>query len=289
MKIFAVIVTYNPIIENLTHLCDDLNREGVYVILVDNSEQTALSCFHSNLNIEIINLNGNFGIANAQNSGIRYALEKSADVIVFFDQDSGIEKGFVSNLLSPIKNNNPIVLAPVFYDEQQGFEYPSFRFNKFNLLNKVYSNNSVKPYEVDVVISSGSAATIAVFEKAGLMDEDFFIDFVDIEWSIRCRKNEIPIYVVPQAKMIHSIGEKSIDIGIMRGFIHSSYRSYYKLRNPFLLLRKSHVPIILGVKEVIAAMVHQFVFMFYVKKKRTYFKIYLLAIFDGIKGIRGKN
>ena len=121
------------------------------------------------------------------------------------------------------------------------------------------------------------------------MDEDLFIDFVDIEWSIRCKKNKIPIYIVPQAKMTHSIGEKSINFGIMRGFIHTANRSYYKVRNPFLLIRKSHVPLILVIKEIVSALVHQFVCIFYVKNKSAYFRIYISAIIDGIKGVKGKK
>lgn len=289
MIIFALIVAYNPNIIKLNQLCDQLNKNRVKILLVENSEQNTLKTEISISVNKIIELESNQGIAHAQNVGIAHALDHGADIVVFFDQDSTINSDFISNLLSPIKNSTPMIVAPVFFDEQQNFEYPSFRFNRIKLLDKIYSGNETTPYQVDVIISSGSAATKEVFIKGGVMDEDFFIDFVDIEWSIRCRKNEIPIYIVPQAKMIHSIGEKSINLGIMRGFIHSSHRSYYKLRNPFLLLRKSHVPQILAIKEIVAAIFHQFVFIFCVENKWAYCRSYISAISDGIKGVKGKK
>ncbi|WP_421945874.1 rhamnosyltransferase [Pedobacter sp.] len=289
MKVFAIIVAYNPKIYQLINLCNQLENSGLSVVLVENTEQNSLKETITLTNTFVIELNSNQGIARAQNIGINYAVTNGADIIVFFDQDSTIKEDFISNLLSPIVDGSPMVVAPVFYDEQQGFEYPSFKFNRFNLLDKVYSENRLAPYEVDVIISSGSAATKAVFLKVGLMDEDFFIDFVDIEWTIRCKKNDVPIYIVPQATMIHAIGEKSINLGVIRGFIHSSLRSYYKLRNPFLLLRKAHVPTNLALKEILAAMVHQFVFMFYVANKLEYFRSYIIAIRDGLKGKKGKK
>lgn len=196
---------------------------------------------------------------------------------------------FISNLLSPIKNEEPLIVAPVFFDEKKNFEYPSFKFNKLKLLKSIYKENREAPYEVDVIISSGSAATKKVFYQAGLMDEDLFIDFVDIEWAIRCRNNNIPILIVPTAIMKHSIGNTSVNLGIVKGFIHSADRSYYKVRNPFLLLHKNTIPKILAIKEILSALIHEFVFIFYGNKKVTYFKNYILAIFHGVKGLKGKR
>ena len=147
MIVFAVIVVYNPNIKKLNQLCDQLNKNGVEIVLVENSEKNRLK-FDINVSANIIiELELNQGIAHAQNVGIAHSLDCGADIIVFFDQDSTINSEFIPNLLLPITNSNPIVLAPVFFDEHHSFEYPSFRFNRLNLLDKIYCENQIIQYK----------------------------------------------------------------------------------------------------------------------------------------------
>lgn len=287
MEVFSIIVCYQPKLGPLKELCETLSKSNSSIILVDNSEKFNPAL--DQLSSEVIHLGVNRGIAFAQNAGIDIAMKRGGNVFVFFDQDSVIDIDFLPELLIPLDAGIPMVVGPVFYDNARKFEYPSFKFNRIGQLKKVYRENSRSPYPVDVIISSGSAATKETFIKAGKMDEDFFIDFVDIEWAIRCRKNKIPILVVPKAVMTHSIGQKSIDMGFMTGFIHSPERTYYKLRNTFLLLRKKHVPFIFAIKEITAALVHQAIYLFFVQKRTKYMQMYLTAIYHGLTGVKGKK
>ena len=163
------------------------------------------------------------------------------------------------------------------------------RLNKYGLLVKIYKGNRYMPYNVDVITSSGTAATAVTFDIAGLMDEDFFIDFVDTEWSLRCRSKNIPIQVVPAAVMKHSIGETSINFCFMRGFIHSAERCYYEIRNCFLLFKKENVPFLLASKEILSVFIHHIILFIFVKNKVNYVKNYFLAILHGIRGVVGKK
>jgi len=287
MNVYIIIVTYYPKIEHLSRICSVLIQNKSHVILVDNSEECILSSLPLKENISIIPLYINSGIAHAQNIGINEALAQGADLVVFFDQDSDIDHNFLLTLISPIIKGMPIVVGPVLIDSKSGNEYPSFEFNKLGLLKKVYGKNKSSPYPVDVIISSGTAVTKEVFSIAGLMDEDFFIDFVDIEWAIRCRSNHIPIFINPSAVMKHTIGICNIDLKIINTVIHNPARTYYKTRNPLLFLRKEHVPFLLGIKEIMAALTHQFFQLFFVRNKNEYIKSYFSAIVDGIMGVKG--
>jgi rhamnosyltransferase len=287
MNIYVVIVTYYPEIERLTRICSILEQNKANVILVDNSEECIITNLSSNENISIIPLFFNSGIAHAQNVGINEALTCGAEIIVFFDQDSEIEHNFLQTLISPIIVGKPMVVAPVSIDSKSGNEYTPFKFSKFGLLKEVYRREESNPYPVDVVISSGTAATKEVFGIAGLMDEDFFIDVVDSDWCIRCRAKGIPIFINPKSIMKHSIGIANVNLGIIKTLIHSPSRTYYKTRNPFLFLRKKNVPSLLGIKEILAALIHQFFQLFYVDNKKAYLKSYICAIYDGITGVKG--
>ncbi len=286
MKVYSIIVCFNPDVDRLIKLCSDLIYQKSKIVLVDNSFNLCLNDI-LNDNIELIQLGDNLGIAKAQNIGIQFAIKQNADLFVFFDQDSEIEKGFLQNLIAPFSLSKALVTSPVFYDKSQGFRFPSYRLTKFGLLKKVIDING--DYNVDVIISSGSATNRKTIELVGLMNEDYFIDFVDTEWSLRCKSKNVPIKVISNAKMIHAIGEKSIDLKIMRLFIHSPIRTYYKVRNSFLFLNNINVPFLLGVKEIVSALIHNFIIIFIVSNKIQYIKNYFGAIVDGIKGKKGKK
>jgi rhamnosyltransferase len=286
MKVFSIIVCYHPKLDRLIKLCSDLNYQNSKVILVDNSKVSSLSDI-INDNIFLIHFGENLGIAKAQNIAIQHAIKQDADIFVFFDQDSEINQEFLQNLISPLSYEIPLVTSPVFYDKTNGFRFPSYKVSKFGLLKRVLNNDS--EYDVDVIISSGSATNRKTLELVGLMNEGYFIDFVDTEWSLRCKSKNVPIKVINNAKMIHAIGEKSIDFKIFRLFVHSSDRTYYKVRNAFLFSRNKNVPLLLGIKEITSALIHNFILLFYISDKIKYLKSYYDGIIDGFIGKTGKR
>jgi rhamnosyltransferase len=289
MKVFSVIVSYYPDVKKLSQLCQVLIDNNSSIILIDNTEKSCLSEYLDFPECTLIALGENTGIAHAQNIGIRHAAKCGAEVIVFFDQDSKIEKEFLPSLLSPLKPGKPGVVAPIFFDNVKGYEFPSFRLNRCGLPYKIFKENKSMPYDVDIITSSGTAATLATFDIAGLMDEDLFIDLVDTEWSLRCRKKNIPIQVVPTAVMRHSIGETSINYGFMRSFVHSPERCYYQIRNCFILFRKQGVPVLMASKEIISAFIHHIILIAFVKNRILYIKNFYFAVLHGIRGVVGKR
>ncbi|MGQ7945276.1 glycosyltransferase family 2 protein [Flavobacterium sp. WC2509] len=289
MNIYCVIVCYNPDIKNLFRICQALLFSNTNVILVDNSENGYIKDLSKDSGVHLINLNENCGIAKAQNIGIRYAIESGAEVLVFFDQDSQIDNDFISSLTSSLKKNQPMVISPVFYDKNCGFRFPSYKLNSFGLLKIIQTPDNEDIYSADVIISSGSAVNKEVFDIVGFMNEDYFIDFVDTEWCLRCHSKGVPIFVNPKAKMIHAIGEKSINLYLIRLFVHGPLRSYYKIRNSFLFIRNKNVPILMGLKEIVSALVHNFLIILFVKGKTKYVKNYFQAIRDGVFNRKGKK
>ena len=147
----------------------------------------------------------------------------------------------------------------------------------------------VEPYAVDIVISSGTAATVETFERAGLMDEDLFIDFVDTEWCLRCRRRNIPIHVMPGAVMIHSVGSRSIDLRFTTVSVHSPVRCYYQIRNCFLLFRKESVPLLLAVRETVVVLVHKSLLLLSVSNRGEYLRAFAQGLYDGLIGATGKK
>jgi GT2 family glycosyltransferase len=53
-----------------------------------------------------------------------------------------------------------------------------------------------------------------VIDKIGLLQENTFMYFEDIEYSRRAKENNIPIYYVPNAEFIHYHGQSSKRAGL---------------------------------------------------------------------------
>lgn len=289
MLLFSIIVCYNPSVPALQITVNKLIGSHSHVIVVDNSVNSKIAQSIDNKNCQLILMGENVGIAKAQNVGIRSALTKGAEVIIFFDQDSEIDDLFISNLINQLTIGKPGVVAPVYFDKEKGYEFPSMKLNSLGTLSKVYKSDNSFSYPVDVVISSGMAVTKETFDIVGLMDEEFFIDFVDTEWCLRCKSKNVEIRIAATACMAHSIGDFSRDFGFMKLFVHSPIRSYYQIRNSFHFIRKKHVPLLLGLKEVLSLLVHQLIALFFLKDRKAYLIQYFHALRDGIRGVGGKK
>ena len=282
---FVVIVAFYPDHARLLELCNVLGRDA-NVVIVDNTPDATYS---ADLQAACwISMNGNKGIAAAQNAGIRAAISRGAQTVAFFDQDSMPEVQTLPTLIAALGRPPHGVVAPICLNEQTGDEYPPFRFNRWGWAEPVPVGSNRKNTPVDLIISSGSVAAVDVFDNAGLMDEDFFIDQVDFEWCIRCRKAGIPITVVGTAAMRHSIGNPVEKSGAVVTYVHNPVRAYYRLRNALLLLRKPHVPLIYSFHQIISALLHHVLELRSSPDRAKHIRLGLRALVDGIIGVRGK-
>jgi len=284
----AVIVTYNPNNDRVISLIKGLEHQSCDAIVIDNSTYKN-GILEANEGCFYISLGGNKGIAEAQNIGITECLKKAYKYIIFFDQDSKIENDFIASLKAPMENNQYEICAPVFYDEQKGFEYAITDIKKNGRRVKHYSHGKNAVFTTSTVISSGTIVCSDIFNKVGVMDSALFIDYVDTEWCLRCFSHGIKVHVIPQAKMLHSIGDKSFDF---MGFcvpVHSANRRYYRVRNSIHLVRYPHVPKLLAAREVLFSVVHSFLLILTQKSKKEYAYTFIAGLLDGLRNVRGEN
>ena len=76
------------------------------------------------------------------------------------------------------------------------------------------------------------------------MDETLFIDNVDLEWCFRVKQMKFSLYGVPNAILLHRLGEDARKVPFSNRFvlIHAPIRQYYIMRNRLWLYRRSYVP-----------------------------------------------
>ena len=285
-KTYIVIVSLDPDIAHLRAVAECITSAGCVPVIADNGSKDVRS-IQEIPGCQLISLGDNTGIAHAQNKGIECALKNGAEVIGFFDQDSNADAELIRTLTAALENENVKIAAPVSIDAKTGEAYPNHRVGSNGRLVDVYPDGREAFTLVDVAISSGTFVKREVFAKVGLFDESFFIDFVDVEWCLRCRRAGIPITIVNAARMPHSIGESNRKIGPLTVNVHSPYRTYYKVRNAFLLSSKG-LGRAFSFSQLLPAVVQNGLLIFDKQRGKEYRKYYFQAIKDGLKKRDGK-
>lgn len=234
---FAVFVTYNPAPAFLGNL-EAVREQGAEVVVVDNASgavgQALLGALEGRERVRILRNPQNLGIAAALNAGVREALGARAGWIFTFDQDSRVPPGFVGAMIAAHaaarrEFGRVGVLAPRYVDRNSGASGSEGPGGAGGLL------------ELEATITSGNLIEAGVFEEVGPFLEEFFIDYVDIEFHLRCRRHGLKVVQASGVVLDHSLGSQRRARILWKSFVvtsHSHLRRYYIARNRVRTYRK---------------------------------------------------
>lgn len=280
MKIGCVIVLYNPDRKLLEKVIFSIEKQVDEIFIIDNtpnSDFIDVQCF---TNVVYYSMNGNKGIASAQNVGVKYFSGKKYDFIFYLDQDSISPANIINELLSHYCSlcSNLIsvgAVGPRAFNRCENKEYRG-SIKKGKKINDELT-------EVSELISSASLIAVSNFEKVGLMDEKLFIDGVDHEWCWRAKlKMGGRFFIVETVKLSHHLGEGDRYFLWKKVPIPTCFRTYYQYRNYFILLRRSYVPIYWKVSNGVKYLIKLFYYPLCVPPRMAYLKNMWKGIFDGV-------
>lgn len=285
-KILAIIVTYNPSIDKLKVLVSELISQNTDVIIIDNQSDSSTE-LESLMPTYISLLDQNYGIAHAQNIGINKAFNKKYEFVIFFDQDSSIPQNMINNMLELYqqisKDYKIACLGPAYIDIKTGVTAPAIQIKGLKV-NRVILNKENSYTEADYIISSGTLITIKILKRVGLMNEKLFIDYVDIEWGLRIKKEGYNNFIANNIIMKHHIGDKSIKIPLSHRFmnVHSDFRKYFLLRNPIYLILYSNLPLNWKIIQIFKTFIYLIFLFFFVLPRFKNLKIFFIAFKDAV-------
>ena len=227
-KIAGIVVLYNPdlVVEsNVDSYIHHIN----FLYIIDNSENInheLIDRISKYQKIEYIHNNANLGIAAALNIGVEKAIKSGYWFLLTMDQDSRFESGGLEILIQNITNPD---ITGIF---------SPFHKNRFS--TKLPEKNGAE--EVSDVMTSGNILNLSAVQKVGSFREDYFIDYVDIEYCLRLRRNGFNIIRINNSFLIHN--EANLAQRKIFGFTvypqnHSAVRWYYKIRN-YLYLKQQY-------------------------------------------------
>jgi len=230
------VVAYHPSVEFATNLTA-LRAQVPQVLVVDNGGGgAARRVEESGLRLEVCVNPANLGLAAGLNQGIDWARRRGCGFLATFDQDSHVTPGFVAAQLSAFaafsQRDRVAIVSARLRDAAAGMHH-SFT---------PPGAKRAAPYmTVPLAITSGNLVPLHVFDVLGRYREDFFIDYVDQEFCLRCRQRGWLILEVRDAMLDHRYGAPTRHrLGWMRPLVtnHAAVRRYYQSRNRLVVYRR---------------------------------------------------
>ena len=214
----------------------------IKVVVVDNSRKIPNFKFQISNKFQILNSKlikliknkKNLGFAGGVNVGIREALKNGAEAVLLLNQDTKVEKDF----LSPLLENPADIVGPVIKFQRGGnwvYDYggrinwwlgeskhwelqtAECKMQNDNSKLKIKSNRGhlgrwpegtpPRWREIDYISGCAMMVRRRVFEKIGLFDERYFLYFEDADFCLRAKKAGFKIAVEPKSVIVHYLRE----------------------------------------------------------------------------------
>lgn len=237
--VWACIICFHVKAAALKPLVDALRDQVGKILLLDNSPECEGDIATlANAQVIYLPMSFNRGTAGAMNQAWQLALAEGATAMLSFDQDSLPTVDMVAQLTSSLnglqqRGLRPAAVGPGKIDPRNS--------KPFRLLQPVLPgfrhrpSDSAPTVEVDHLITSGCLISAEMYKAIGPFREDLFLDYVDIEWSLRARSLGYSLYTDPRTTMSHTIGDQVIQIAGRSLPVHKPLRSYLLVRNHLLL------------------------------------------------------
>ena len=211
------------------------------VILVDNeSNFEKINKIKSDFNkVEVIESKENLGFASANNLGIKYAIKNKFEYVMLLNNDTEVNKKFLSPLFNSFQNDNSLgAVQPLIMNYNNRAKVWNAGGYLNNFFGFPYTNKKLnnKNQQIDWITGCCILLKTKVIKKAGLMDEDFFAYYEDVDWSLRIKKLGYKLDVVESSVIFHH-GTKSSNDSNLEGNL-SPFVHYLNIRNHIYLVKK---------------------------------------------------
>ncbi|QVL57583.1 MAG: glycosyltransferase family 2 protein [Simkaniaceae bacterium] len=240
MSIYVIILNWNGK-EDTLHCLKSLSAVATphEVVVVDNgsTDDSIKAISKAFPKHHLIATGKNLGYAEGNNVGIRYALEKGAASLLILNNDTIVTKDFLEGFLKrdlPIQGGKGHLMDEPFILDVIG-AYWSYEKGAMGHVGKRDSpDNWKKPFIIDYVSGAAMFIQREVFEKIGLFDPRFFLNYEEVDFCFRAKKAGFPTTYCPEAVYFH---KKSASF--TGGKPHNQYFVY---RNRLLWIEKTFPP-----------------------------------------------
>lgn len=203
-------------------------------IVVDNgSTDDSVEVVKSQFDVTVLETGENLGYAGGNNYAIKYALSAGADYVIILNNDVKVSPEFLKPLRDACIENPDVGIVTPLVLSTNGFQQVWSAGQavdwKRGTVSRLFAGDSPKtvqgrePFKVDAASGAAMFVKRQVFEKVGLLDDQYFLYYEEVDWCLRAGRQGFKTMVVPESVVSHSV---SSTLGLTSPVI-----DYYMLRN----------------------------------------------------------
>ena len=208
--VYVIILNWNGAADTIACL-DSLKRlkqTGLKVIVCDNQSMddswARLKQYVSSsqgIDIQLIQTGGNLGFAGGNNVGLRIALaDPRMEFAWLLNNDTKVDVNALEALLSHMAKHPELGMcgSTLLYADNPsqiqaigGKYHPWLGLSQHLLRRQPYSRSLVESFnqsEIDYVVGASLFVRRSVLERVGLMSEDYFLYYEEIDWATRMKR-----------------------------------------------------------------------------------------------------
>lgn len=244
--VYIIILNYKNLADTIDCLASlrNLTYRNYHTVLVDNDSRDGSYKYlkEHETDCHIIQSGENRGYAAGNNIGIRYALEQGADYVCILNNDVEVEPDFLTKLVQYMESVPDVgMTGPVVYEFEErntiqsaGFSIHVGRGSTTPLLQGK-TKNAIRREKTAELCDGLSGTCLLVkreaLEKAGLIPENYFLFFEEMEWCLNIRKKGYKLATVLTAGVYHKGSATLKKTGTVS--------RYYMARNQVLFVRRN--------------------------------------------------
>jgi GT2 family glycosyltransferase len=176
----------------------------------------------------------NRGFGGGCNIGIRAALDHGSEAVLLLNNDASVDASSVAALLATLESDPSIgVVGPTLWHRERCISAGGRNVALYANTHLRPRVPPVAPLNVDYVPGTVALIRREVFNRVGLLDEDFFFSGEMADLCQRARARGLRSVTEPRARARHNLDRSAR--------VRQTLHIYYIVRNRFLFVRK-HLP-----------------------------------------------
>ncbi len=202
----------------------------------DNSAEIIIDQFPT---VTLIQNENNLGFAGGYNVGLSYALDQQFDYLLLINNDTLLAPDCLSQLVKTAQQlpDAGLLTAKIYYAEAPEVIW-SVGAKTHPILLEINDNGNhqhdsgqwerVEP--IDFAPLCGVLLSRQMLETVGLLDDNYFLYYEDMDFCQRIREAGYGLYLAPEAKMWHAVSASSggSDSSAERYFMAQSSGRYFR-------------------------------------------------------------
>ena len=193
--------------------------------------------------VKVIRSEQNLGFAGGNNLAVQQA---TGEYLFFINNDAEITEGCLDKLVSTFENNTQVgMVSPLicYFNESKNAEADLIQYAGMTQVHPWTARNTTigektldkgqfsKPQQTAYGHGAAMMVSRQTIDKVGVMFEDFFLYYEELDWCERIRRAGFNIWIEPNAKIYH---KESASVGAM-----STLKTYYINRNRIYFMRRN--------------------------------------------------